>query len=50
MVRNDGDSVCKVAFVSLDSNKMICFEVTIEDASKRQKNENKKMNILTDLS
>ena len=45
MVRNDGDSVCKVAFVSLDSSKMSCFEVTIDDASKRQRKENMKMNI-----
>ena len=46
MVRNDGDSVCKVAFVSLDSSKMSCLEVTIDDASKRQRKENMKMNIL----
>ena len=46
MVRNDGDSVCKVAFVSLVSSKMICFEVTIDDARKRQRNEKNKINML----
>ena len=46
MVRNDGDSVCKVAFVSLDSSKMICFEVTIDDARKKQRNERNKMNMM----
>ena len=39
-------TVCKLAFVSLVSSRMICFEVTIDDARKRQRNENKKMNIL----
>ena len=45
MVRNDGDSVCKLAFVSFVSSSMICFEVTIVDARKKQRNENNKMNI-----
>ena len=45
-MRNDGDSVCKVAFVSLDSSKMICFEVTIDDARKKQRNERNKMNMM----
>ena len=46
MVRNDGDSVCKLAFVSFVSSSMICFEVTIVDARKKQRNENNKMNML----
>ena len=45
MVRNDGDSVCKLAFVSFVSSRMICLEVTIVDARKKQRNENNKMNI-----
>ena len=46
MVRNDGDSVCKLAFVSFVSSRMICLEVTIVDARKKQRNENNKMNML----
>ena len=46
MVSKDGDSVCKLAFVSFVSSSMICLEVTKVDARKKQRNENNKMNML----
>ena len=46
MVRKEGDSVCKLAFVSFVSSNMICLEVTKDDARKKQRNEKNKMNML----
>ena len=46
MVRKEGDSVCKLAFVLFVSSSMICLEVTKDDARKKQRNEKNKMNML----
>ena len=45
-MRNEGDSVCKLAFVLFVSSNMICFEVTKDDARKKQRNEKNKMNMM----
>ena len=45
-MRNEGDSVCKLAFVLFVSSNMICLEVTKDDARKKQRNEKNKMNMM----